>query len=321
MDEYLQQLTIERSEQRIVLRSPAKINLFLEPLAKRADGYHEIVTVMQTIDLCDEVAIELTDDGIELECDHPDVPSGPENLAWRAAEAFMADAGIKLGVRIGLRKRIPPGGGLGGGSSNAAIALLGLSELTGRPLTRGQLAEVAASLGSDVPFFLCGGTALCTGRGEQVEALRPAPAFWVILVIAPFSVSTAEAYRRFTFVLTHRQSARRILASVRRSDLRLLLGSLHNGLAEAVLSAWPPLRDLWEEVVSGGLPHPQVSGSGSTLYGVCCTEAEAAEVAVRLRGRLPREVLVAVARNRLASAKEEHNGDHRSQNQSEGGRQ
>jgi 4-diphosphocytidyl-2-C-methyl-D-erythritol kinase len=134
-DEYLQQLTVERAEGRLVLRSPAKINLFLEPLAKRPDGYHEIVTVMQTIDLCDEVAIELTAGGIEVESDHPQVPSGPENLAWRAVEAFASAAAMELGARVRLTKRIPPGGGLGGGSSNAAVVLLGLNELTGWPLT------------------------------------------------------------------------------------------------------------------------------------------------------------------------------------------
>ncbi|MBN1918988.1 MAG: 4-(cytidine 5'-diphospho)-2-C-methyl-D-erythritol kinase [Verrucomicrobia bacterium] len=321
MDKYLQQLTVERAERRIALRSPAKINLFLEPLAKRPDGYHEIVTVMQAIDLCDEVAIELTDDGIELECDYPDVPSGPENLAWRAAEAFTAAAHVEPGARIRLTKRIPPGGGLGGGSSNAAVVLLGLNELTGRPFSPTRLAEIAATLGSDVPFFVYGGTALCTGRGELVEPLEAAPEFWVVLVTPAFSVATAEAYKRFTFVLTHQHSPDRILASVKESDLRSLLGSLHNGLAKVVLSAWPSLRALWKEVVDAGLPHPQLSGSGSTLYGVCCTEAEAARVSARLRGRLPSEVSVAVARNRLASAKEDYNADHRSQNQSEGGGQ
>ena len=138
MNKYLQLLTIERAERRLRLRSPAKINLFLEPIAKRDDGYHEIVTVMQTIDFCDELILELGGSRIEIECNHPDVPSGPDNLAWRAAEAFAAGAGVDAGVRIRIDKRIPAGAGLGGGSSNAAVTLLGLNALHDSPLSQEQ---------------------------------------------------------------------------------------------------------------------------------------------------------------------------------------
>ncbi len=321
MDEYLKLLTIERGARRIRLRSPAKINLFLEPLRKRADGYHELVTVMQTIDLCDEVEVELCGSEIELECDRPGVPAGSGNLAWRAAEAFAAESGVELGVRIRLAKRIPVGAGLGGGSSNAAITLLGLNELHGLPLSRRRLVRVAASLGSDVAFFLYGGTALCTGRGERVKRLKPAPEFWVVLVMPPIGVSTGEVYGRLDLDLTDRHSVRRMLRSINRSDVQLLVRSLHNGLAGTVFAGYPSLRSLREEVVREGLPYPQLSGSGSTLYGVCCTEAEASETSLRLQHRLRSDVLVAVARNRLASAKENCHGDHRSQDHPEGGRQ
>lgn len=321
MDEYLRQLTLERSDRRIKLRSPAKINLFLEPLSKRADGYHEIVTVMQTIDLCDEVTAELGGSGIGLECDDPAVPSGPENLARRAADAFAAETGVALGARIKLAKRIPASGGLGGGSSNAAIVLLGLNELAGRPFKQEDLARIAATVGSDVAFFIYGGTALCTGRGEKVEPLVPAPEFWVVLIMPPFGVSTAEAYGKCTFALTRQQLLGRMVESIRRSDLQSLVESLHNGLAEAVLSGWPSVARVRGEVIGAGLPNPQLSGSGSTLYGVCCTEAEAADKAQRLRQRLPSEILVAVARSRLAPPKEERHADHRGQDQPEGGRQ
>lgn len=321
MDEYLKLLMIEQDEGRIRLRSPAKINLFLEPLRKRPDGYHEIVTVMQTVDLCDEVEIERTDPGLVLECDGADVPAGPDNLAWRAAEVFLAESAVQSGARIRLAKRIPPGGGLGGGSSNAAITLLGLNELHGRPLGRRVLTRLGASLGSDVPFFLYGGTALCRGRGERVKPLRPAPEFWVVLVMPPIPLSAGEVYERLKIDLTNLHSVRRMLQSVNRCDLQLLCESLHNGLAGAAIAGCPSLQDLWKEVVREGLPYPQVSGSGSTLYGVCCTEAEAAEISLRLQRRLEGDVVVAVARNRLASAKEKSHGNHRSEDQPEGGRQ
>jgi 4-diphosphocytidyl-2-C-methyl-D-erythritol kinase len=310
MDEYLQLLTIERGDRHIRLRSPAKINLFLEPLRKRPDGYHEIVTVMQTIDLCDEVAIELCggadagSEGIVVECEHPDVPAGPENLVWRAARAFSDEKAVESGIRVRLMKRIPVGAGLGGGSSDAAITLLGLNELAGRPLSRRRLVRLGVGLGSDVPFFLYGGTALCRGRGERVRVLKAAPPFWVVLVMPPISVSTAAVYERLNLRLTNRHYVRRMLRSINGSDVQELFRSLYNGLAETVFAGHPSLGSLWKEVVGEGLPYPQLSGSGSTLYGVCCTEAEAAEVSLRLQRRLTGDVFVAVAMNRLAPAKE-----------------
>jgi len=321
MNEYLKLLTLERGDRRIRLRSPAKVNLFLEPLRKRADGYHEIVTVMQTIDLCDELEIELVGTGIELECDNPKLPRGPENLAYRAAEAFAGATRLEQGVRIRLSKRIPVGGGLGGGSGNAAVTLLGLNELAGRPLSRRRLARIATLLGSDVSFFLYGGTALCRGRGERVKPLKPAPEFWLMLVTAPINISTRVVYGRVNLSLTRRHSVRRMLRSINDSDVRALCDSLHNGLAGAVLAEHPPLEQLWREVTEQGLPCSQLSGSGSTLYGVCCTGAEATELKQRLRCRLPGDVFVAVARNRLAPVKENGDADHRGEDQPEGGRQ
>ncbi len=321
MNEYLKLLTLERGDRRMRLRSPAKINLFLEPLRKRPDGYHEIVTVMQTIDLCDELEIELGGTGIELECDDPELPRGPENLAYQAAEAFAGATRLEQGVRIRLSKRIPVGGGLGGGSSNAGTTLLGLSALTGWPLSPRQLGRMAALLGSDVSFFLYGGTALCRGKGERVKALKPAPEFWIVLVTPAMRVSTRLAYERLTFDLTKRHGVRRMLRSINDSDVCALRESLHNGLAEAVFGQYPPLERLHKEVTGEGLPYSQLSGSGSTLYGVCCSGAEATALRHQLRRRLSGDVFVAVARNRLAPAKEIGNGNHRGEDQPKGGRQ
>jgi 4-diphosphocytidyl-2-C-methyl-D-erythritol kinase len=315
MDEYLKLLTLERSDRRMRLRSPAKINLFLEPLRKRPDGYHEIVTVMQTIDLCDELELELGGTAIELDCDDPELPRGRENLAWQAAEAFVQAARLEHGVRIRLSKRIPVGGGLGGGSSNAGTTLLGLNELAGSPLRPCRLARLAASLGSDVSFFLHGGTALCRGRGERVKMLKRAPEFWVVLVTSPIRVSTRLVYEGLNLGLTKHPGIRRMLRSINDSDVGVLRESLYNGLTEAVFAQVPPLEQLHKEVTQQGLPYPQLSGSGSTLYGVCCSRAEAAALKDRLQRGLPGDVFVAVARNRLAPAKEIGNGNHRGEDQ------
>ncbi len=321
LDEYVKLMTLERGDGHIRLRAPAKINLFLEPLHKRTDGFHEILSVMHAIDFCDVISIALCQSGIEVECPHPDVPSGRENLVWRAAEAFASACGIEPGVRITIAKQIPLGGGLGGGSSDAASVLTGMNELYGRRLDRARLAQVAATLGSDVSFFLWGGTALCRGRGERVEPLRPAPQFWVVLVVPPIHVSTKKVYETLRISLTTQHSPSMVLQSINRDDLFLLFQSLHNGLEKTVLSTVPSLCRVWEEVVAEGLPHPQLAGSGSTLYGVCRTEAGAADVSGRLQRRLPRDVRVVVASSRLTGAEEECHGNHRSTDQPEGGRQ
>src|SRR5436190_5289571 len=152
-------------------QSPCKVNLLLNILGKRADGFHELETVMHPVPVCDTLSFARDGNGIELACSDPALPTNSSNLVWRAARAFLENAGIVSGVRIHLEKRIPMEAGLGGGSGNAATTLLGLNELFGSPLTPHSLQELAAALGSDVPFFLQGKPALGTGRGERIEAL------------------------------------------------------------------------------------------------------------------------------------------------------
>lgn len=157
-------------------RAPAKVNLYLEVLHRRGDGYHELETVFQTIDLCDRVTVSLrADEQLTLRCDDPSLPADQRNLAWRAAQRYREAAGLRAGVDIVLEKRIPAGAGLGGGSADAAAVLRALERLGGRPLGRERLRELAAELGSDVPFCLEGGTAHATGRGERLQPLPPLP--------------------------------------------------------------------------------------------------------------------------------------------------
>ncbi|MCP9926879.1 4-(cytidine 5'-diphospho)-2-C-methyl-D-erythritol kinase [Cyanobium sp. CH-040] len=182
--------------------SPAKINLHLEVLGLRPDGFHELAMVMQTIDLLDALELESSADAaITLECDRPGLPTDGSNLIVKAAELLRLRSGLpELGARIRLRKRIPVGAGLAGGSSNAAAALVGLNALWGLGLGDGDLHALAARLGSDVPFCLAGGTQLCFGRGERLEPLLPgaSSSLAVLLIKHPAaSVSTPWAYGRF----------------------------------------------------------------------------------------------------------------------------
>ena len=174
---------------RLVAEAFAKVNRSLVVLGKRPDGFHELDTVFQAVGLSDRLTFE-TSVGLSLEVDDPSIPSGAENLVLRAARALAASAGVPARAAITLEKRIPSGGGLGGGSSDAAVALLGLSALWGLDLPVGGLAEIGASVGSDVPFFLYGGTARGLGRGERIAPLPDLPSAGVVLVMPPFPVAT-----------------------------------------------------------------------------------------------------------------------------------
>lgn len=246
----------------------AKVNLRLEVLRRREDGFHELRTIFQTIDLADE--IELAPgraDGprVELEIAGAALAADPSNLAWRAADRFLAQWGrAGEGVRIRLRKRIPIGGGLGGGSSNAAAVLLGLCSLLGRNPGLAALAEAGAELGSDVPFFLHGGTALGTGRGDRIERLPDpaAPPLELWLAVPPVQVSTKEvfsAHRIAPAPGTHSAATAGLPAA-----WRPLLG--WNDLEPTCLALYPAVRDVYNRLSESGAQAVRLSGSGSTIF-------------------------------------------------------
>ncbi len=184
--------------QTISLMAPAKINLSLRILEKRPDGFHELETLMVPINLADMVELSHgAGHGITLTCNDPELPRGAENLCVKAAEAFRVATGLDHGIAITLLKRIPHGAGLGGGSSDAAAVLKGLNELFDHPLVEEELHQIAATLGSDIPFFLASGSAWCRGRGEILEVAPALPKRRLLLIKPPFPVPTAWAYKKF----------------------------------------------------------------------------------------------------------------------------
>jgi 4-diphosphocytidyl-2-C-methyl-D-erythritol kinase len=185
----------------ITLTAPAKINLSLRILGKRPDGFHELETLMAPLNLADEIEIvHAPGHAIELTCNDPEIPTDSGNLCVRAVELFREETGIAHGISVSLMKRIPHGAGLGGGSSDAAAVLKGLNVLFDEPLVNEELALLAASLGSDVPFFLHDGPALCKGRGEILEEASAIPERRILLIKPPFPVPTAWAYKRYAEV-------------------------------------------------------------------------------------------------------------------------
>jgi 4-diphosphocytidyl-2-C-methyl-D-erythritol kinase len=257
----------------VELTSPCKVNLILNILGKRPDGFHDLETVMHPVPIFDSLNFSKKPTGIELTCNHAELPTDSGNLVYRAAEKFLEASKITEGVAIHLEKRIPLAAGLGGGSANAAVTLAGLNELFGYPLRHSDLHPLAASLGSDVPFFLQNKPALATGRGEQVVSLNKFPALsqiFILLIHPGFGVSTAWAYKnlsRFTADLNGQQGrAKRLVDALNEADLEKASGDFYNSLEAPVLEKFPLLRMFQNFLRENGAAIAMMSGSGSTTF-------------------------------------------------------
>jgi 4-diphosphocytidyl-2-C-methyl-D-erythritol kinase len=272
--------------------SPCKVNLLLNILGKRPDGFHELETVMQPVNLFDHLRFERGSAGIQLTCDDPSLPTDSGNLIHRAAAAFFDQAGIKAGVRIHLAKKIPLAAGLGGGSGNAATTLLALNELFDEPLPAEQLHPIAATLGSDIPFFLQSKPALAIGRGENVTSLEPFPALHgaAFLLIHPgFGISTAWAYRelaRFPAALNGQPGrARKLVEWLQTGDLATAGAAFYNSLEAPALEKYPLLALYQDFLRNEGAPAVLMSGSGSTTFAIARDEAGALRLEERVKAR------------------------------------
>jgi len=273
-------------------KSPCKINLLLNVLAKRADGFHELETVMQPVPLCDELELKRGGSRIELTCNERSLPLDSANLVYRAAAEFLQTAEVGEGVTIHLQKRIPVAAGLGGGSGNAANALLALNELFGGPLTIEQLKRIATSLGSDVPFFLQNGPALATGRGENIEPLGCFPALrgvFALLIHPGFGISTAWAYQALKKCSAPLESrpgrGQKLISLLRSGDLKTAAKEFYNSLEAPVLNKYPLLALFQESLRSNGATATMMSGSGSTTFALVEGQDAAAELLERFKSR------------------------------------
>lgn len=252
--------------------SPAKINLSLNVLGRRADGYHDILTVMQKIDLADEIDLSLSPhDGIRIHCDDPAVPTDSRNLMYRAAERLLTTADIPPGVEISLKKRIPVAAGLGGGSSDAATVMKLLNEATGLHLGENRLVELGAGIGSDVPFFISTSVAaIATGRGEKIEPISITRPYVYLLVCPPLEVSTAWAYESFDG-MAHPQAGGKTGSQEMKSGLENgTFWSRHarNDLESATAARHPEILEIKNQLLRNGALYSAMSGSGPSVFGV-----------------------------------------------------
>jgi len=257
----------------LTLPAFAKINWTLEVLGRRADGYHELRTLLQTVSLCDELRFTPTDGPIEIACDTPGVPCDETNLAHRAATLLSRFTGVNRGVRIELVKRIPAAAGLGGGSSNAAVTLIALQRLWGVRLAPRDLFFLGAQLGADVPFFFLGGTCLGIGRGDEVYPLAEMAAEHLLLVNAGISVPTREVYLNLPAELTKPRPAVMMPFTLEAAYLSASLQSkplppLRNDLEGPVLARHPLISEIKQRLTRAGARAALMSGSGSTVFGV-----------------------------------------------------
>ncbi len=258
----------------------AKINIGLNIVGRRSDGYHEIETIFQQIDLCDEVVVEsMADKRIEIWSNHDRVPRGKANLCYRAVELVRQASGDCRGVRIRLYKRIPIAAGLGGGSSDAAAVLKCLTQLWQLDFSMAQLHRLAASLGADVPFFLYGGTAFASGIGDKILPIGLPFNFSCVLVYPNIEISSRWAFNKYNLSLTKTKKciklSRIFLNGLAIHDLKKII---LNDLEEVVFQRYPLLGEIKQALYDSGAFYASMSGSGSTIYGMFQNRGDAVEV-------------------------------------------
>ncbi len=277
---------------KLKFRTPAKVNLTLNILRKREDGFHELETILQMVSLYDELELESLPLGIELECDTPGIPTDETNLACKAALLLQETCRVEdRGVRIRLKKNIPFGAGLGGGSGNAAGVLMGLNRLWNLNMSREKLAILATELGSDVPFFVTSPCALGVGRGEQLEVLAPCSKFQVLLVFPGFPIATPWVYQNLKLKLTKRENNISILRKfLSLSDIASLGSQLHNDLEPVVIQRFPEIQIIKDELQARGALGVLLSGSGSTVFGIFNDPEKARVACAGLNGEWERVV-------------------------------
>ncbi len=274
---------------KISLLSPAKLNLYLKVLNKRPDGFHDIVTLFERIDLCDEISISSNthkNGDIRIYCDHPQVPLGPKNLVHQATRLIQQSTGIQKGVEIKIKKRIPVAAGLAGGSSNAATVLLGLNQIWKLGLSRQKLVSYAQKLGSDVAFFLYDAPfGLGTGRGEKIKKFNVKTELWHVVIVPRIKMYSWKVYGELSLIGRSKLQLTKIhdnvnilLHYLKQNDLFALARMVDNDLEPVVVGLCPKILKLQKRLKSLNAKGVMISGSGPSVFGTFENEQEAKQV-------------------------------------------
>lgn len=267
------------------IKAHAKINLSLDILGLRPDGFHNLSTIMQSLELHDVLEVDPTrNGGIAVECNDPEVPRGLGNIVFKAAELMKKEYGCSRGARIYINKNIPVAAGLAGGSTDAAAVLKALDRLWDLDIGQDNLLRLGEKIGSDVPFCLIGGTVAAAGRGEELTPLPACRGWGVVLVKPPFGFSTARAYSLYdTLPGGPHPDSEALAEAVRRRDMRGVAGLLGNVLERVTASVHPEILEIKKALISAGAAGALMSGSGPTVFGLCSGLDEARLVASRLK--------------------------------------
>lgn len=266
-------------------KASAKINLTLDVLRRREDGYHEVEMVMTTVDLSDRLSFSKTTDGkITIRSSAHFVPEDQRNLAYQAAALLQKRYNVSKGVSIHIDKKIPVAAGLAGGSADAAATLRGLNRLWNLHLSLDELASIATEIGSDVAFCVYGGTAVATGRGEKVQSIPAPPNCWVVLAKPNLSVSTGSIYTRLSSEQMGYRSTDKMVTAIQEQNYEEICRTTSNALESVTLNLHPEVRQLKEKMEDFGVDVARMSGSGPTVYGLVKNEFQAQRIYNALKG-------------------------------------
>ena len=262
--------------EKLTISVPAKINISINVKNKLASGYHSVETIMQTINLFDTITVEKAPSGICIQCENQGIPSNQENIAWKATEMFFTKCPHKEGAKITIKKNIPISSGLGGGSSDAAGVLKALNTLYGNCLTDMQLIRLTRQLGSDVSFFLSGGTQYAKGKGDEITKLPDLDGIHVLLVNPGFPVSTQWVYENLDLNnLGERPNISKLISAIESMDINYIAANMRNVLESVTLKKYPEINTIMEKLTELGALGSRMSGSGPTVFGIFPDEASA----------------------------------------------
>jgi len=270
----------------IKINSYSKINLTLNILARREDGYHEIETIMQSINLTDKVIITEEKEGIEIKCNHPQVPVDNQSLAYRSAEKILKKFGIERGVKIEIDKKIPLASGMAGGSANSATILVGINKLFNLNLSNKDLRKIGEELGMDVPFCIQNGTALAYQRGEKITPLPPInPPLWIIVINPGFKISTQWAYNNLDLKEGKggKNNTKAMIAVLKEGRPREIAKNLFNYFETLIIKKYPEIGSVKDRLINEGALGAIMSGSGPTVFGIAQNKEKALQIYEKLK--------------------------------------
>lgn len=270
----------------IKINSYSKINLALNILDKRKDGYHEVETIIQSINLADKVIITEEREGIKIKCNHPQVPVDSQSLAYKSAEKMLKKYGIERGVKIEIDKKIPLASGMAGGSANSATILVGINKLFSLNLSNEVLREIGEELGTDVPFCIQNGTALAYQRGEKITLLPPInPPLWIVVINPGFKISTQWAYNNLDLekVKRRKDNTKAMLTVLKEGKSQEIAKNLFNSFEELVIKKFPEIEKVKDRLINEGALGALMSGSGPTVFGIAQNKKEALQIYEKLK--------------------------------------